>query len=73
MSLWVNSLKAHNNEYRKAIIGLEECLKAVGIALDTLQKDRNWLEVQYWKEFEKQKKLEQALDKVENNLESTKG
>jgi hypothetical protein len=45
----------------------------VGIALDALQKDQNWLEVQYRKEFKDQKKLEQALDKVENSLESTKG
>jgi hypothetical protein len=45
----------------------------VGIALDALQKDWNWLEVQYWKELEDQKMLEHALDKVENSLESTKG
>ncbi len=45
----------------------------MGIALDALQKDQNWLEVQYRKEFKDQKKLEQALDKVENSLESTKG
>jgi len=48
----VNSLKAQNNEYRKVIPRLEECLKVVGIALEALQKDQNWLEVQYRKEFE---------------------
>jgi hypothetical protein len=36
MHLQVNSLEAHNNEYRKAIPRLEEHLKGVGIAFDTL-------------------------------------
>jgi hypothetical protein len=41
----VNSLEAQNNEYRKAIPRLEECLKGVGVALDALQKHWNQLEV----------------------------
>jgi hypothetical protein len=36
MRLQVNSLDALSNEYRKVILGLEECLKAVGIALNAL-------------------------------------
>jgi hypothetical protein len=36
---------------------LEEHLKAVGLALNALQKDWNQLKVQYQKEFEDQKML----------------
>jgi hypothetical protein len=36
MHVRVNSLEAHNNEYTKAIQGLEECRKGVGIAGDAL-------------------------------------
>jgi hypothetical protein len=36
MCLQVNSLDALNNEYRKAILGLDECLKVAGIAFNAL-------------------------------------
>ncbi len=45
----------------------------MGVALNALQKDQNQLEVQYQKESEDRKKLEQELDNVKKNLESTKG
>jgi hypothetical protein len=55
----VNSLEAQNNEYRKAIPRLEECLKGVGVALDALQKHWNWLEVQ----FGRSPRIERSLNK----------
>ncbi len=73
MCLQGNSHDAHNNEYRKVIQGLEECMKEVGVVLDALQKHRNRLKVQFWKESKDWKKFEQALDKAKKTLKSTKG
>ncbi len=56
----------------RLFLRLEECLKVMGIAFDALQKDHSQLEVQCQKDSKDQKKLEQALDKVEKSLESTK-
>jgi len=51
MCLQLNALEALNKDYRKVILGLEQRLQGVGIAFDALQKDRNRLEVQYYKEL----------------------
>jgi septal ring factor EnvC (AmiA/AmiB activator) len=52
---------------------LEECLHAINITLNTLQKDQNRLKVQYRMESKERKRLKEELDKVDRNLESIKG
>jgi hypothetical protein len=41
MHLQLNSLEAQNSEYKKAIPGIEERPKAVGVAINALQNDQN--------------------------------
>jgi chromosome segregation ATPase len=69
----LNKLKTKNKDYREVIPRLEECMQAINVALDTLQKDWNQLKVQYRKESKERKRLEETLDKVDRNLESIKG